>query len=108
MPSHTDIIKAHGATKLATQLAELGHEDMKPGRVQQWANRDSIPPEFWQDLDRLGVTTLADLAAAKALPLNGEGEEVSMPDLSHTEGQRATTIEAANSGGSGIETQVAE
>lgn len=77
MRTHRLIIEgAGGATELATKLFEA----LPTGRwesakalantVQAWKRQDdgagSIPPEYWQALADLGVSTLEELAAAKA------------------------------------------
>ncbi len=59
MRSHSAIVKAVGATRLAT---ELGLSDAGP--VHQWNRNDSIPAPYWAEIERLGHATLDELAAA--------------------------------------------
>jgi uncharacterized protein YjcR len=61
MRSHADIIKGTGAEKIRERLGLSVHT------VRSWAQRDSIPPEHWTTFEGLGWTTLAELAAGKAV-----------------------------------------
>lgn len=60
MRTHSDIIKPSDAEMLAEQLGVSVHT------VRSWRQRDSIPGEYWDDLERLKVTTLKELAEAAA------------------------------------------
>lgn len=61
--SHADVVREIGATKLYGLLTRLGFEVAGVSTVQRWADRDSIPGEFWATLDREGLAQLTELAA---------------------------------------------
>jgi hypothetical protein len=63
MRSHSDIVRAHGASKLVTDLRALGIE-VHQSTPQRWADRDSIPGEYWKPLVDLGAASLDELAEA--------------------------------------------
>lgn len=81
MRTHRQIIDDEGG---ATALAKKVFPHLPIGRwttsgafantVQAWKRQDdgsgSIPAEYWQALTDLGVTTLEELAAAKAARLS--------------------------------------
>jgi hypothetical protein len=67
--THSQIVSDVGVTPLREKLRERGI-DLPDATVRAWPRRDSgagsIPPEYWQALADLGVSTLEELAAAKA------------------------------------------
>jgi hypothetical protein len=60
--SHADIVRTFGATKLRSLLIERGFELPNPSTTQRWADRDSIPGEYWNAIASEGVATLEELA----------------------------------------------
>lgn len=71
--THSQIVTDVGVTPLREKLRERGF-DLPDATVRAWPRRDngagSIPAEYWQVLDDLGVATLEELAAAKAARLS--------------------------------------
>lgn len=67
MRSHRDIIRSHGASMLVRDLAAQGIT-VHQSTPQRWADRNSIPGEYWKPLVTLGVATLDELAEAAAKP----------------------------------------
>jgi hypothetical protein len=65
MRSHQKIVRDEGAARLARRLVERGHQ-LHPGTPQRWADRGSIPGEYWADFAAMGVATLEELAAGAA------------------------------------------
>lgn len=69
--THSQIVQDAGVSPLREMLASRGIVVADP-TVRSWSRRNdgagSIPAEYWQPLADLGVTTLEELAAAKALP----------------------------------------
>ena len=67
--THSQIIRDAGIVALREQLAGHGIV-VADATVRSWERRGdgagSIPAEYWQPLSDLGVTTLEELAAAKA------------------------------------------
>lgn len=59
------MIRSHGASALVRDLARLGVQ-VHQSTPQRWADRDSIPGEYWKAISDLGIASLADLAAAAA------------------------------------------
>lgn len=51
--------------KLGRALVDAG-VDIKPTSPQRWADRNSIPNEYWFAIVELGLTTLDELAASAA------------------------------------------
>lgn len=68
--THSQIIQDVGVSPLREKLREKGI-DLPDATVRAWPRRDdgagSIPAEYWQVLADLGVSTLEELANAKAL-----------------------------------------
>ena len=67
MRSHQQIVKDYRAASLARDLQSKGvvvHQTTP----QRWADRDSIPGEYWAHLVDLGAATLEELASASAAP----------------------------------------
>ena len=62
MRSHEDIVKAVGASKLAARLPEVGVQ-VGASTPQRWADRNSIPSQYWAALVSLEAATLPELAA---------------------------------------------
>lgn len=67
--SHSQIVRDVGVTSIRERLATLGIAVADP-TVRSWERRKSgagsIPAEYWQPLADLELTTLEELAAAKA------------------------------------------
>lgn len=63
MRTHRDIIRKHGALKLARSLADRGVK-VHGSTPQRWADRNSIPGEYWAAISDMGIATLEELAAA--------------------------------------------
>lgn len=61
--THAEVVRAVGAQKLRTMLIERGFELPNPTTTQRWADRDSIPGEYWNALAAEKVATLEELAA---------------------------------------------
>lgn len=61
MRSHQEIVKQAGAAKLARQLVERGRS-VHQSTPQRWADRNSVPGEYWVDLVELGAASLDELA----------------------------------------------
>jgi hypothetical protein len=61
MRTHQKIVQDHGAAKLARDLAAAGIE-VHQSTPQRWADRNSIPGEYWQALVDLDVASLDELA----------------------------------------------
>ena len=74
MRSHQEIIQAHGASKLRRDLAEVGVE-LSLTAAQRWADRNSIPGEYWPAVAHVTgvkVEELAESAEAAKLPAAAE------------------------------------
>lgn len=65
MRSHADIIRQHGASALYRDLTAKGVK-VHQTTPQRWADRDSIPGEYWKVMVELGVASLDELATAAA------------------------------------------
>lgn len=65
MRTHRQIIQKHGASRLVRDLQGVGVR-VNVTTPQRWADRDSIPGEYWATLADLEVATLDELAAAAA------------------------------------------
>ena len=65
MRTHRAIVQEHGAAALGRDLATRGILLTKSA-PQRWADRDSIPGEYWAPLADMKVATLEELAAAAA------------------------------------------
>lgn len=65
MRDHSTIVREFGAQALGRALTNQGLE-VSATTPQRWADRDSIPGEYWAALDRLGIATLRELAGAAA------------------------------------------
>jgi len=65
MRTHRDIVQAHGASALVRDLAGMGIK-VHQSTPQRWAERDSVPGEYWAALVSLGAANLEELAAAAA------------------------------------------
>lgn len=63
MRTHEDIVKAFGASKLAARLPEVGVQ-VGASTPQRWADRNSIPSQYWSALVSLEAATLPELASA--------------------------------------------
>ncbi len=63
MRTHQKIVQDRGASALVRDLAGLGIA-VHQTTPQRWADRDSIPAEFWKPLVDLQLTTLDELAQA--------------------------------------------
>lgn len=65
MRTHQDIVREYGALKLGRALVAAG-VDIKPSSPQRWADRNSIPGEYWSPIVALGASTLEELAETAA------------------------------------------
>ncbi len=65
MRTHREIVQAHGASALVRDLEAKGIT-VNPTTPQRWADRDSIPGEYWATLSEMGVAPLSELAEAAA------------------------------------------
>lgn len=63
MRTHKDIVQARGASQLVRDLAEKGVR-VHQSTPQRWAERDSIPGEYWKVLSDMGLASLDELAGA--------------------------------------------
>ncbi len=63
MRSHGDIVRTYGAAGLARDLTAAGRK-VHQSTPQRWAERDSIPGEYWKTLVDLGAASLDELADA--------------------------------------------
>jgi len=72
MRTHTQIVQAFGASNLVRALRERGI-NVHQSTPQRWADRNSIPGEYWRPLEDLGAATLPELAEAASVE-NRSGE----------------------------------
>jgi hypothetical protein len=63
MRTHKEIIRKRGASAVARDLANAGVR-VHQSTPQRWADRNSIPGEYWAAIAALGFATLEELAAA--------------------------------------------
>lgn len=63
MRSHAEIVREFGAAALARHLNGRGFE-VKSGTPQRWAERNSIPGEYWNALSEDEIASLEELARA--------------------------------------------
>lgn len=63
MRDHATIVRDHGAVALARSLNARGF-NVHHSTPQRWADRGSIPGEYWKALADEGIASLAELAAA--------------------------------------------
>lgn len=63
MRDHATIVRDYGALALARLLNETGLE-VHASTPQRWADRNSIPGEYWAVLVEKEIATLEELAAA--------------------------------------------
>lgn len=63
--THEEIVRGFGASKMAHALRDRGVL-ISIGAPQRWAERNSIPSEYWAHLAELGVASLEELAEAAA------------------------------------------
>lgn len=61
MRSHQEIVQAHGAAKLYRDLREIGLK-LSSTTPQRWADRNSIPGEYWLAVSRVTGCTVDELA----------------------------------------------
>ena len=61
MRKHTQIVREFGAVALGRHLNAKGFE-LSLTAPQRWAERDSIPGEYWNALAEDGIATLEELA----------------------------------------------
>jgi hypothetical protein len=71
MRTHTEIIRAVGATALARGLGDLGMK-VHQSTPQRWADRNSIPGQYWAAIASLQIASLEELAAAADARTVGE------------------------------------
>lgn len=72
--SHRAIVQAYGASNLHRDLTGLGIE-LHKSTPQRWAERDSIPGEYWEPLTQLRAATLEELAKGAASRLQPLADE---------------------------------
>lgn len=65
MRTHREIVQTFGASNLARELLARGIE-VHQSTPQRWADRDSIPGEYWSMMVELDAASLAELAEAAA------------------------------------------
>ena len=65
MRSHAEIVRAIGAAALTQHLNSSGFS-VHPSTPQRWADRNSIPGEYWSAVVATGKASLDELAAAAA------------------------------------------
>jgi hypothetical protein len=63
MRTHREIVQSHGASALVRDLGSIGIHVHRT-TPQRWADRNSIPGEYWKPLDTLSVASIYELAAA--------------------------------------------
>lgn len=63
MRTHQQIVQSYGASALARDLREAGVQ-VHQSTPQRWADRNSIPGEYWGALEALKAATLRELAQA--------------------------------------------
>ncbi|AYJ85758.1 hypothetical protein D3Y57_06965 [Sphingomonas paeninsulae] len=61
--SHGEIVREYGAQRLRTLLTEKGF-DVSTTTPQRWADRNSIPGDYWNVISNEGIATLEELAFA--------------------------------------------
>jgi hypothetical protein len=65
MRTHRQIIQEHGASRLRSELGDRGVQ-LSATAPQRWADRNSIPGEYWRAIADLDIASLEELAAAAA------------------------------------------
>jgi len=65
MRTHAQIVRKIGASALVQHLSNFGLS-VHSSTPQRWADRDSIPGEYWAAVVSTGETTLDELATAAA------------------------------------------
>lgn len=63
MRTHQQIVRAYGAAALVRDLGRMG-VTVHRTTPQRWADRNSIPGEYWVSLQAIGAASVAELAAA--------------------------------------------
>lgn len=61
MRYHDQIVREYGAAELHRGLTSIG-VDVQRSTPQRWADRASIPSEYWPALAELKVASLTELA----------------------------------------------
>lgn len=72
MRNHRQIVTDVGASALVRLLAARG-VSVHQSTPQRWAERNSIPGEYWATLTDMGLATLEELAEAA-------GRRIAMPE----------------------------
>lgn len=72
MRTHSQIVKDHGASKLVRDLAAIG-VDVAQSTPQRWAERNSIPGDYWKHLIRLEVATPDELIESAGVQPSDQG-----------------------------------
>lgn len=92
MRCHSTIVRQFGAIALGRALQAEGL-DVGATTPQRWADRDSIPNEYWAAIARLGIATLDELAAAaetrRTRPDIGASAHCSLCNEARAEGEVA-------------------
>lgn len=65
MRNHATIVRDYGAQALFRLLKSSGF-DVHPSTPQRWAERSSIPGEYWAVLAENEIASLEEMAAAAA------------------------------------------
>lgn len=87
--SHAEIVRESGGKQIYNFLIELGFRLPKATTIQNWADRDSIPSDYWNAIERGGFASLKELAAyAESRKLPASVEPVITP--AESEGRPAT------------------
>ena len=74
MRDHATIVRDYGAQALVRLLSSAGLE-IHQSTPQRWADRSSIPGEYWATLAEKGVATLEELAAGAKPRKRGDTDE---------------------------------
>ncbi len=61
--SHAEVLRTFGVANIRPLLEKRGFE-LSSTAPQRWADRDSIPGEYWKTLQDEGVASYEELAAA--------------------------------------------
>ena len=71
MRTHAQIVREVGASALRRRLEDLGVAIQKT-TTQRWADRNSIPGEYWAAVKDAGAATLDELATSADVRLRGD------------------------------------
>jgi len=85
MRTHAQIVRDYGAQALRSHLIGRGYDLGNASTTQRWADRDSIPGEYWNAIADAGIASLDELATAAAgrkRPAPAAAEAAPMPPAS--------------------------